>query len=135
MDSFVWDVWSSQGVFSVSSFFGVLEEGGGGVFPWKCIWAMGSPSKIAFFVWTAALGRILTIDNLIRRRHGLINWCCMCYRDAKTVDNLLLHCPVVSRLWNFLVALFGFVWVKPETLMGVLQSWGGTRVRKRCRKA
>ncbi|GMP70501.1 hypothetical protein CsSME_00029324 [Camellia sinensis var. sinensis] len=34
--------------------------GVGGVFPWKCIWAMGSPSKVAFFVWTAALGYVQT---------------------------------------------------------------------------
>ena len=32
--------------------------------PWKAIWKPKVPPQVAFFVWTAALGRILTIDNL-----------------------------------------------------------------------
>ncbi|GMP86824.1 hypothetical protein CsSME_00039460 [Camellia sinensis var. sinensis] len=125
-DSLVWDCSRSKGVFSVFSFYGMLEGRSGVVFPWKSIWATGSPSKVAFFVWTAALGKILTIDNLIRREHVLANWCCTCCRDGKMVDHLLLHCPVGSRLWNSIVALFGcnrgrcWVWYK----VGVGLGWG-----------
>lgn len=97
-DTLFWEGLRAKGVFSVLSFYRMLEGGGVGVFPWKNIWAVRSPSKIAFFVWTTALNRILTIDNLIRRRHVLVNWCCMCCRDAETVDHLLVHCPVVSQL-------------------------------------
>ena len=32
-------------------------------FPWKSIWKQKIPSKVAFFVWTAALGKCLKIDN------------------------------------------------------------------------
>ncbi|GMP71099.1 hypothetical protein CsSME_00029647 [Camellia sinensis var. sinensis] len=134
-DSVVWDVRQSKGVFSVSSFYGAFAGDAIGVFPWKCIWALGSPTKVAFFVWTAILGRILTIDNLIRRQHVLVDWCCMCCRDAKTVDHLLLHCSIASRLWGFIVALFGLVWVQSASVLGVLQSWGGARVGKRHWKA
>ena len=37
-------------------------------FPWKSIWKQKVPSRIAFFVWIAALGTILTIDNLQKKK-------------------------------------------------------------------
>ena len=44
-------------------------------FPWKCIWKSKIPSKVAFFVWTAALENILTIDNLWRKNVYVLDWC------------------------------------------------------------
>ena len=37
-------------------------------FPWKSIWKHKIPSRVAFFVWTAALGKCLVIDNLQKRK-------------------------------------------------------------------
>ncbi|KAF5931571.1 hypothetical protein HYC85_027742 [Camellia sinensis] len=37
------------------------------VYPWRGVWVSGSPSKVAFLVWTTSLGGVLTIDNLIHR--------------------------------------------------------------------
>ncbi|KAF5952789.1 hypothetical protein HYC85_010733 [Camellia sinensis] len=93
----------------------VLAHAEAVVFPWKCVWVLGSPSKVAFFVWTALLGHILTLDNLIRRGHILVNWCCMCCGDAESVAHLLLHCPVTYCLWMLVVATFGLAWVQPGT--------------------
>jgi hypothetical protein len=33
-------------------------------FPWKSVWWTKFPSRVAFFVWSTALGKILTMDNL-----------------------------------------------------------------------
>ena len=35
-------------------------------FPWKHIWCVKGPKRVSF-VWTAAWGKILTYDNLIKR--------------------------------------------------------------------
>ena len=77
-DALVWDCPRAKGIFTVSSFYGALVEDkcvvdGSFVYPWKSVWVSGTPSKVSFFVWTASLGRILTIDNLIRRHHILVN--------------------------------------------------------------
>uniref|UniRef100_A0A7N2KVQ8 Reverse transcriptase zinc-binding domain-containing protein n=1 Tax=Quercus lobata TaxID=97700 RepID=A0A7N2KVQ8_QUELO len=40
-------------------------------FPWKSIWKQKIPSRVAFFVWSAALGKCLTIDNLRKRKNEL----------------------------------------------------------------
>lgn len=84
------------------------------------------------------LGHILTIDNLIQRGHILVNWCCLCCAnadaDAESVNHLLIHCPVASRLWMLIVVTFGLDWVQSGSMFTVLQSWAEGRVgRRRCK--
>jgi hypothetical protein len=49
---------------------------------------------VAFFVWTAALGKLLTHDNLRRRGIVVVEWCVMCKKHQESVDHLLLHCDM-----------------------------------------
>ncbi len=58
--------WKQAGskVFQVRSFYSVLSVKDSVRFPWKCIWKSRVPPRVAFFVWTVALGKILTADNL-----------------------------------------------------------------------
>ena len=37
-------------------------------FPWRMIWQLKVPPSVAFFSWFASLGKILTTDNLHKRR-------------------------------------------------------------------
>ncbi len=66
------------------------------LFPWKSIWKVKAPSCIAFFTWTASLGKILTISNLRRQGLTLVNWCCLCKKNEKTVNHLFIHCEFTS---------------------------------------
>ena len=84
-------------------------------FPWRSIWEQKVPSKVAFFVWTAALGTILTIDNLRKKKVLILDWCYMCKSNAESVDHLLLHCPIVFELWFGVFTLFGIYWAMPKT--------------------
>jgi len=43
-----------------------------------------SPTRVAFFVWSPALGKILTHDNLCKRNVIVIEWCCLCKKSAKS---------------------------------------------------
>ena len=95
---------------------------------------MGIPPKVSFFVWAAALNRILTIDNLIKRQWILVNRCCLCCADAESVDHLLLHCSVASQLWALVFSIFGVTWVQPSLVSSALWSWQGGRVGRRRRK-
>jgi hypothetical protein len=67
-------------------------------FPWKSIWKTKAPLKVAFFAWSVALEKILTLDNLRKRHVIVINRCCMCKRHGESVDHLLLHCETVCAL-------------------------------------
>uniref|UniRef100_A0A2N9ED53 Reverse transcriptase domain-containing protein n=1 Tax=Fagus sylvatica TaxID=28930 RepID=A0A2N9ED53_FAGSY len=99
------------------------------MFPWKLIWKVKVPPRIAFFSWTSALGKVLTIDNL--RKRGLIiqEWCCMYKRSREDVDHLFLHCSVAMELWSLVFGLFGVQWVMPRFVMDIFCSWMGNRGR------
>jgi hypothetical protein len=118
----LWWVPSKKGVFKVKSFYS-LTSTGGRRFPWKSVWRTQAPPKAAFFVWTAALGKILTQDNLRKRHVIVINRCCMCKKTEETVDHLLLHCDVVSVVWNSLFSCFGVSWVMPRRVIDLLACW------------
>jgi hypothetical protein len=69
-DELLW-VPSKRGIFKVKSFLCSLcyEESR---FPWKSVWRTQAPLRAAFFAWLAALGKILTLDNLRKQ--------CYCHR-------------------------------------------------------
>jgi len=86
-------------------------------------------SKVAFFLWVAALGNILTIENgknLWRRNITSVSRCHMCKRDEETVDHLLLHCPMAIELWGLVFALFGVKWVMTRKVVDLLACWQGS---------
>ena len=88
----IWWVPNSKGKFEVSSFYNEIIAKDSCPFPGKNIWRVKAPPRVAFFVWSAALGKILTQDNLRKKNMVVINRCGMCKRDEETVDHLLLHC-------------------------------------------
>ena len=60
-DKMCWNPGRGKG-FTFRSYYQVLSNSFYQSFPWKTIWKSKVPSRVAFFVWTAALGNILTID-------------------------------------------------------------------------
>jgi hypothetical protein len=43
-----------------------------------------------FFVWMAALGKVLNLDNLRKRNVIVVDWCCICKRSEVSIDHPLL---------------------------------------------
>ena len=84
------------------------------------------PPKVAFFSWTAALGKNLTTENLRHRGIILVNWCCMCKIAEESVDHLLLHCTYARELWDMIFVLFGVYWVMPRSVMALFDCWLGS---------
>jgi hypothetical protein len=116
---------SQSKYFQVKSYYKSLTTNGKDCFPWKSIWKAKVPPRVAFFSWTAALGRILTAENLRRRRVIIISWCCMCKVDGESVDHLLLHCAYAKELWDLVFAMFGIAWVMPATVRDLFDCWLG----------
>ena len=115
--------------FAVKRYYRSLSPLSPILFPWKLIWKVKVPHRVAFFSWTATLGKVLTIDNL--RKRGLIiqEWCCMCKRSGEDVDHLFLHCSVAMELWSLVFGLFGVQWVMPRSVMDFSCSLMGNRGR------
>ena len=129
-DKRCWLPYKSKG-FTVSAYYHLLVGRSEQIFPWKSIWKQKIPSRVAFFVWTAALGKCLTIDNLRKRKICILDWCYMCKCNSESVDHLFLHCPVVSELWDMVFGLFGVSWVMPLSVVRLFACWQGRFGRHR----
>ena len=49
----------------------------------------------------------------------------MCRRCGKSVDHLLLHCPIAFELWSLVFCLLGLHWVMPHKVFELFESWQG----------
>ena len=107
----------------VSDYYKILVGNTFYGFPWKSIWKQKISFRVAFFVWTAALGKCLTIDNLRKRKVWILDWCYMCKRNGESVEHLFLHCSFARDLWSMVLGLFGVTWVMPHTVLGLLWCW------------
>uniref|UniRef100_A0A2N9FJK0 Reverse transcriptase zinc-binding domain-containing protein n=1 Tax=Fagus sylvatica TaxID=28930 RepID=A0A2N9FJK0_FAGSY len=63
-DHLCWENASNQN-FVIKRYYRSLSPSSSILFPWKLIWKAKVPPRVAFFSWTATLGKILTIDNLL----------------------------------------------------------------------
>ena len=120
-DTMIWKL-NHSGVFNVRSFYFSLAAPLVS-FPWKSIWCVKVPKMVAFFLWTAARGGILTIDNLVKKNLPLVNWCCLCRGEKEIVDHLLIHCKYANTLWSEVLRLFGVQWVMPKNIVSLLSVW------------
>jgi hypothetical protein len=84
--------------------------------------ACKAPTRVAFFVWSAVLDKILTHDNLHKRNVVVIERCCMCKKNGESMDHLLIHCEVEHDLWSYIFSLFRIEWVMPRTVLELLTS-------------
>ena len=112
-----------NGMFDTRSYYNIIRGVAASFFPWKGVWKAKIPKRVAFFVWTAVHGQILTLDNLMVRGRILVNQCCMCHRNEETVDHLLLHCPIAHSLWVYMFQIFGIQWVMPGSVESLVYCW------------
>ena len=119
----LWWIPSKKGTFKVKDFFKTLSRAEGRGFPWKSVWRTKSPPRATFFVWSVALGKILTLDNLRKRQVVVINRCFMCKKDGEPIDHLLLHCEVAHALWCNIFSRLGLSWVMPKSVLDLCACW------------
>ena len=59
---------SKKGLFEVTSFYNVLTPHENNLISWRCVWKRRAPLRVTFFTWSAALGKILAMANLRKRK-------------------------------------------------------------------
>ena len=129
-DKLCWMSTKNKG-FKVSEYYLSLFSTPDNLFPWKAVWCSKIPARVAFFSWTAALGKILTLDRLWNKGVPVMDWCFMWKRSGESVNHLLLHCPIAFELWSMVWSLFGVIWVMPQSVANLFTSWQGPFGRQR----
>ena len=95
-----------RGHFSVKSFYKVLSASDVRMEGWHNFWVSYVPPRVLAFCWVAKKQKILTIDNLRKRNHVIINGCPLCLRDEESVHHLTIHCFFAYRVWIVFINLF-----------------------------
>jgi hypothetical protein len=90
----------------------------------KCLKGQGALPHIAFFTWSAALGKIPMVDNLRGWGFTLVNWYYLCEKKKRKKkgdsNHLLIHCGYSSDLWHLVFNLFGVLWAMPINILELL---------------
>jgi hypothetical protein len=121
-DKLVWGP-SRKGIFDSRSFNHVLHTPLEICFPWKDIWGVKAPPRVAFFHVDSGLGLDPHLRQFEKKGFMLAGWCCMCKNVEETVDHLLLHCWVARQLWNVVFQFVGIDWVLPLHVSNLLFGW------------
>ncbi|XP_010242092.1 PREDICTED: uncharacterized protein LOC104586522 [Nelumbo nucifera] len=116
--------WNPDGIFSVKSLAARIGRKGVPDFPVQQVWNPISPTKASFLVWTMALNKCLSKENLVSRGIQILDQSCsLCGCSAESTDHLCLHCPFLAQLWNHLLKFLKVCWVMPRSVKKLLCCW------------
>lgn len=121
-DKWVWTL-SKKGKFTTKSLYNEIGGFSSRSFPLSGIWIPGIPSKVAFFMWTVFLDKVLTLDHLQSRGWNLPNRCIMCLKEEESVDHLFLHCDMAHMVWSFFLSHLCISWSFPFSFSDFVQGW------------
>jgi zinc-binding in reverse transcriptase len=63
----------------------------------KNIWELKIPLKMIIFLWLMINNKLLSVDNLKKRRWHIVNRCLLCQDDEETGKHLFNGCTYYSR--------------------------------------
>ncbi|CAN1221806.1 Putative ribonuclease H protein At1g65750 [Linum grandiflorum] len=94
-------------------------------FPHDVVWHPLVPLKVACFMWQVWHGKILTIDNLMRRGFFLPNHCVLCEKACETIFHLFWDCSYTQQVWIFFSSRLSLFGPFPGSVSGLCSGWKG----------
>jgi hypothetical protein len=98
-------IFHPSGTYSVKSFYGVINNGGVVPIHSPAVWKLWIPPRIHIFLWLVLNNKILTRDNLGKRRHVDDKTCVFC-SEPETAGHLFFDCLVAQHVWSRLSDIF-----------------------------
>lgn len=96
-DQILWS-FSSNGKYSVQSLYAVINHRGVVPLYVPAVWNLKIPPRVQIFLWLLSKNKVLTRDNLAKRRAVSDKTCLFC-NDPESVCHLFFDCLVAKRLW------------------------------------
>jgi hypothetical protein len=83
-------------VHSSHSLYRVINLGGVTPVFVHAVWKLSTPPRVQFFMWLVSKDKILTKNNLGKRRTVVDPTCLFCYEE-EIVNHLLFECVMAKR--------------------------------------
>lgn len=109
-DQIIWS-FNSNGKYSVQSLYAVINHRGVVPVYAHAVWKLSIPPRVQVFLWLMAKNKILTRDNLGKRRELFDKTCLFC-AEFESVHHLLFDCYIAARIWSAIAEILelGGVW-------------------------
>jgi hypothetical protein len=105
-DEMIWQ-FTSSGVYSSQSLYKIINFRGIKTVHVSAVWKIKIPPRVHFFLWLLINIRVLTRDNLAKRRKVEDESCLFC-AEKETVQHVFFECAVAKRCWAFVSDIVGF---------------------------
>jgi len=104
-DHILWS-FTLTGKYSVQSLYAVVNHRG--VVPQfvSSVWKITIPPRVQFFLWPLSKNRVLTRDNLAKRREVSDPSCMFC-NDHESINHLFFECCVARNIWLTISEVLG----------------------------
>jgi hypothetical protein len=104
-DTMIWH-FNSSGRYSVQSLYGIVTDRGVRQIFTPVVWKITVPPRIHIFLWLLAKNKILTRDNLDKRRK-LDDLTCLFCSEPETAHHLFFECCVAHSIWSIMSKILG----------------------------
>jgi hypothetical protein len=105
-DALIW-MWEANGIYTVKSMYAVVNFRGIKTVDIHGVWKIKIPPKIHVFLWLLAHNKLLTRDNLSKRKN-VDDLTCVFYNEIESCHHLFFDCMVASNLWKEVRHVLGF---------------------------
>lgn len=96
-DEMIWS-FNDRGVYSSQSLYKVINNRGVKPVHLPAIWNLKIPPRTHFFLWLLTKNKVLTRDNVAKRKSVEDDKCMFCNKK-ETVVHLFFECVVAKQLW------------------------------------
>ena len=104
-DSMIWQ-FSSKGIYNVQSLYKIINFRGIQPVLVSSVWDIKIPPRVQYFLWLLSKNKLLTRDNLGKRRKVEDSTCLFC-KEQESLNHLFFDCVVAKQLWEVLSSIFG----------------------------
>ena len=84
------------------------------------VWKLIVPPRVHIFLWLMSKGKLLTRDNLVKRKHLNDKSCLLC-SEEESIYHLFFDCCIAKRMWSVVNNLLN--WYVGEDLESVARWW------------
>lgn len=115
-DQIIWS-YNSNGRYFVQSLYAVITHRG--IIPVyvHAVWKQHIPPRVQIFLWLLSKNKLLTRDNLAKRREVIDQTQSVLWRE--TINRLFFECIIAQRIWS---VTLGFLNVSGECSFEIMTS-------------